>query len=60
MMHSQHLIISTSTMHSLPTQHGTYSDLSRASEEMELGILPEIAVLDTQLHTTSSQCTHNT
>ena len=60
MMHSQHLITSTSTIHLLATQHGTYSVLSRGSEEMELGMLPEIEVLDTELHTTSSQCTHNT
>ena len=39
-IHTQHLIISTSTTHSPCTQHGTYSLLSRGSEEMELGMLP--------------------
>ena len=57
---SRHLIMSTSTTHSISTQHGTYSILSRVSEEMGLGMLPDIEVLYTQLHTTSSQCTHNT
>ena len=49
---SQHLIINT--MHSPCTQARPYSVLSRGSEEMELGMLPEIEVLNTKLHTTSS------
>ena len=47
-------------LHNERTQHGTYSDWSRANEDMELRMLPEIEVLYTELHTIGSQCTHNT
>ena len=52
------LIHDSSTTHSASANQHTYSLLSRAREEMELGILPEIEVLYAALQATR-QCTHN-